>query len=425
MLLRFVLENHDSFREATELSFLATARKDEPAWKFISPHAPQGILPAVGVWGANASGKSNLLRGLLFLRRAVEESYTLRPTDAAPWRPWRLDRSEHAPPTRMELDFILSGVRYHFGFRLNSQGFIEEWLYQWEGRRRAVLYHRDRSQTPVWHFGAALKGPRTRHAEDTRENCLFLSVAAQNNHEQLLRVYAAIVEGIRREGVIHLAGYPLFHPDCPMLAPENRPALLGLLAAADVGVTDVRLEEVQQEALPPKAEAIFQPEFLDQLRREQLPGPLVRLVLGHGAPGDPWELPPDRESRGTQILLARLNDIFAALRLGHTLVVDEIDTSLHPDLCAAIVDLFTHPATNPHGAQILFATHDRDLLEHLRTDEVVLVDKDRSGASTLRTASDYRGLRTRDDLRRAHQQGRLRGVPVLGDLAGPLAVRAD
>ena len=141
------------------------------------------------------------------------------------------------------------------------------------------------------------------------------------------------------------------------------------------------------------------------------------LRLLHGTTTDEWELDPGLESRGTWILLSRLNDLLTLLREGRLLVIDEIDTSLHPDLCGALVDLFTSPQTNPRGAQLLFTTHDRSLLSRLRTDEIVLADKGQDGATQLRAASDYKGVRAREDLRRAHEHGRLRGVPVLGDLA--------
>lgn len=144
--------------------------------------------------------------------------------------------------------------------------------------------------------------------------------------------------------------------------------------------------------------------------------PLVEVWLTHG-PSESWELPPDLESRGTNVLLARLHDLLHVLRDGGLLILDELDTSLHPDLCAALVALFTSASTNPMGAQLLFTTHDRSLLAGLRRDEVVLIDKDAAGESTVRTASDFRGLRGRDDLRREHEQVRIGGVPVLGDFA--------
>lgn len=99
------------------------------------------------------------------------------------------------------------------------------------------------------------------------------------------------------------------------------------------------------------------------------------------------------------------------LHAGGLLVIDELETSLHPDLCARLVDLFTREESNPKGAQLLFTTHVRDILGRLRRDEVVLVDKGEDGRSYLSAASDFRGIRKRDDLRVLHRRGQLGGVP--------------
>ncbi|MEZ4473263.1 MAG: ATP-binding protein [bacterium] len=417
MILRFLLENYASFQGEAEVSFVSTSRKDEPAWRFESPHVPHGVLPAVGVWGANASGKSNLLRGLMALRHLVKSSFVdFGPTDPVPWTPFRLDRSAGAPATRMEIDFTIGDVRFQLGLRLDGLGFAEEWLYRWEKSHRQVLYHRQRGE--AFYFGPSLKGQRAQIAEQTRTNSLFLSAAAQHNHEQLLPVYEALVQGIQVEHRVRLHGFPLFHPSHPLLDPAHAGLLQRLLRVADVGIASVRAEPHEGPPMPTAADSIFQPDFLARLREDR--PTLMRLVLDHGEGDDAWELPPEAESRGTQILLVRLADIVEALQGGRLLVIDELDTSLHPDLCAVIVDLFTDPRCNPKGAQLFFSTHDRDVLARLRTDEVILVDKDRAGVSSVRVASDYRGVRTRDDLRRAHALGRIRGVPVLGDMAGIL-----
>jgi hypothetical protein len=427
MILRYGVENYRSFRDPVEVSFVSSARRDEPAWRFSSAHARHGVLPVVGVWGANASGKSNLLSALLFLRALVRDSFVgYQPDQPVPWAPWRLDRGPEAPATRMDIDVVdESDARFHFGFRLDASGFVEEWLYRWEGAHRRLLYHRDQRETDPWRWGPTLRGERKAIATSTRPNALFLSAAAQFNHEQLLPVYEALASGIRDGREIALRGYPVFGRDSPLLDEVLRPAILQLLTVADLGIADFRIEEVPAPAPPPDEALakVFQPELLEELRskrREQ--EAKLRICLRHGTrESGLWDLPPGSESRGTMVLLARLEDVVERLRSGGMLVLDEIDTSLHPDLCKALVELFTDPRSNPRGAQLLFSTHDRDLLETLRTDEVLLVDKEADGASRVHAASDYKGVRTRDDLRRAHEQGRIRGVPVLGDLAGAVA----
>lgn len=413
MLLQFTLENHRSFRDPTSLSFVATSRKDEPSWRMESRYAANGVLPVLGLWGANASGKSNAIHALLSFRTAVKHSHARwGATQPVPWWPWGHRKGEDASPSRFEIDLLVDEFRYSFGFEVCRGAFVEEHLLRWEGSRRQVLYSRNADESNPWYFGPHLKGQRTRIAEETRTNSLFLSAAAQSNHPALLAVYKAIVEGIKPERSIGLKGFPLFAKDHPILDPGFRGALLQLLKAADVGISDVAIERHEPIRVPDSFVQLLKPEVaakFETIGDEDLH--FIRLVHGN----EQWVFSPDEESRGTQILLARLADLITTLRRGGLLILDEIDTSLHPDLCSALVGLFTNEQTNPKGAQLLFSTHDRDLLKSLRTDEVVLIDKRNDGASCLATASDFRGVRTRDDLRRLHEEGRLRGVPVLGD----------
>jgi alpha-D-ribose 1-methylphosphonate 5-triphosphate synthase subunit PhnL len=427
MFLRFTVMNHGSFRDQAELSFIATARRDEPAWKMTSAHVTHGVLPTLGLWGANASGKSQLIDSLLFMRDAVHTSHALWPATArVPWNPWRLDLS--GPPTRMELELLIDDVRFAFGFTLSEIGFAEEWLFRWEGSRRQILYHRDATQPEPkrFYFGPSLRGSRQAIAAMTRANSLFLSAAAQQNHDILLPVYRAIVDGMQPGLPIELRGHPLFDADDTIFDDRDRAKLIRLLQAADIGVCDVKVETADDDAmtlmsrLPQDLDQIFKPEFIAQVQQHRSRKRSRLLLVHRSEDGDSWSLPPELESRGTQVLIVRIRDVLRSLARGTLLVVDELDTSLHPDLCAAIVDLFTAEATNPSGAQLLFTTHDRGLLARLRTDEVVMVDKSWSGVSSIRAGSDYKGLRTRDDLREAHEQGRIGGVPVLSEFGAAL-----
>lgn len=123
-VLRYQVRNHRSFRDETELSFVSTTQPDEPSYRIASKHAQDGILPVVGVWGANASGKSNLLKALLTMRDHVRSSFRREPEAPIPWQPFalRLD----AGPTRHELEFELQGTRYRYGFEHTAESFGEE-----------------------------------------------------------------------------------------------------------------------------------------------------------------------------------------------------------------------------------------------------------------------------------------------------------
>lgn len=424
MILRFAVENFRSFRERVELSFVATRITDAPDWRMPAPGAPHGVLPVVGVFGANASGKSNLVKAFQTLRKHVERSFHLKPGGLIPWSPFQMRRGEGDPPTTFEVDFLVNGVRHHYGLRHTAAAFTEEWLYRWPGRTRQVLFTRDHAAADGWYFGPELKGGKRAIAEATRANALFLSTASQLNHEQLGPVAAVLTQGCEEESEIELRGYPLFDKSAPLLQPLHEPVVRRVLEAADIGVAGFNARPMRTGEVPPEAVAELKTTLTEEAFARWMAAlsdgerPLEVWLQHHGGDGTTWELPPDLESSGTQVLLSRINDLLPVLEHGRMLVIDELDTSLHPDLCCALLGLFTSAETNPKGAQLLFSTHDRDLLSHLRRDEVVLVDKGRDGVSTLAYGSDFDGVRGREDLRRVHAQGRIGGVPALGDLRG-------
>lgn len=415
MFFRFGVQNHRSFRDPVELSFVSTSQQDPPTTRFPAPGVPHGVLPVLGVFGANASGKSGLLDAFGRLSDSVAHSFAhLRPDEPMPWLPWRLLDGPDAPPTTLDVDFVLDGIRHHYGFSHRSSGIDAEWLYAWPSGRRRLVFERSGTD---WDFGTELAGRKTQIRDATRDNALFLSTAAQLNHPRLGPV-AAKLANVRVSGNVHPVGPPILGPDSPLLRPDRKELVQRLLQAADLGVWDFRVRELEPGArVPDEIRSRFSPEVLAELERTHRE-PNVELVLSHGASeAEAWTLEPELESSGTNALVARLHEILSTLDSGGLLVADELHTSLHPDLCAELVSLFVDAASNPHGAQLLFTSHDRTLLRSLRRDEVVLVEKTPQGVSSLRTASDFRGLRGRDDLVRAHEEGRIGGVPAVGDLS--------
>ncbi len=408
-IIQFTLKNHASFRDEAVLSLVSTALKDAPDFRIQSDFVKQGILPVVGVFGANASGKSSLLEALIWMRRHVINSYRQHPGEAIPWMPWQL-KTEGV--TEYCLEFESNQIRYEYGFAHDDKKFQYEWLYRWQTSRRQVIFERGFEGEP-WYFGPSLTGPKTVLASQTRANSLFLSVCAQNNHEILTDVFLAISKGIRAEAPIELNGYPLFPENSPILLPENKTRVRAILRAIDVGCDDFAIEEHEQQ-LPTALEKFFMPEALEVFRNTSNSKSLFKVNLLRGTGAEQWTLPPEAESRGTSVMLQRINDF---LRHEHgVLIVDELETSLHPDICAAIIKLYTTKSSNLDGRQLIFTSHDRGLLNELRRDEVVFVEKDRVGVSTLVSLSDYQ-IRDRENKRELHEQGRLGGIPILGEFS--------
>lgn len=382
MLRSFRLGNHRSFRDEHELSLIPAYDRDRQT------------LPVIAVYGANASGKSNLLDGFSFMLDAVADSFRRWDVDeGVPRRPFRLDPLATSRPSTFVVELALDDVRHTYGFTVDDEQVLEEWLYSYPVKKKRILFERAEQSIKIGSTVADPKGRLEVIEELIRPNALFLSLAAQLSLEQLLPVYRWFSSGGRfRKSLRGMTG-DRFAQWLSEISEEDRFGLEKLVAAADFGITGL---DVRERIVPGSEE------------------PSRHLVLRHGAA----EFGLDDESDGTRAWIRLLVDATDVLRDGDVLVVDEIDASLHPFLTARLVDLFRSDESNPHGAQLIFTTHDASLLgtmlgeEVLARDQVWFVEKDKDGASNLYPLTDFKP-RQGENTERRYLGGSYGAVPVL------------
>src|SRR5262245_42077043 len=297
------------------------------------------FLPVLAIYGANASGKTNVLSALRWMRFAVLSSVTeWSKGTGVPREPFALDPAARGESTLVEVDVVLAGVRHVYGFEVSDDRVETEWLHVYPHGRRQVWFEREAGTGAFIRFpGEGLKGPRTELIGLTRPNALFLTVAASFNHPQLSPVHRWFAENL---------WFSNPRPDEPrrhaftrrLLAdPAMRARIESPLRAADLGVLSVEVEE-RDSGLP-------------------------RIRLVHRTSSEPVTLDFDRqESQGTQAWLALLGPMLSALDRGSVLLVDELDSSLHPVLVAEAIRLFNDPDANPNGAQLVCTLQDVTLL---------------------------------------------------------------
>lgn len=431
MLLRFGVSNFRSIHVYQSISLVASALKDSPEQLIESGTGRERVLPLLGLYGGNAAGKSNLLKAMYMFRSLILHSQTRgEPGGGVPREPFLLDPESEKPGSRSQYDcdFVLKGVRYHFGVATDSERVLEEWLYAYPEGHRQVWYHRNVSESPVFHFGKFLGG-RNRAIESlTRTNSLFLSAAAQNNHERLGAIYAFFREQVRFPDISD-AGGVLLHGNL-LEDGSIRGNVLEFLRQADTGISGIRIHEQER----PEPVGKFAAELLSLMKKHNLEvseDPLSRnqkrreLQLAHQA-ADGREVPikMEMESRGTRALLGMLGPVFIALRDGSTLFIDELTTSVHTLLAKALLQLFASKQSNPRGAQLIFTTHDTNLLSAgvLRRDSIWFAEKDQVGATTLFPLTDIE-TRNKDNLERGYLEGRFGAIPFVGNMAALLSNR--
>lgn len=416
MLIQFRVENHRSLRDEQVLSLVATSDK-AGVHVLRAEGLSEALVPVVAIYGANASGKSNVLAAIDFMRRAVLGSQRRWEVDGTPHEPFLLS-NKAAEPSLYEVDILVDGVRYRYGFQLSALRVEEEWLFAWPHGRKATWFERDGDR---FEFGKTLHGENEAIRTLTRPNSLFLSAAAQNNHTALLPIYRHF-EAWRLSLGRHIgplafgfvAGETAKRLDIRGDA-ADRDAILRVLRDADTGIIDVRVEPVTAPQLPTQS-----------TQERSIPAfilwPSHEVSFRHrSSDGEHAWLPLALESAGTVALLDLAPHVVDALRSGSLLCVDELEASLHPALALGIVRMFNDPAQNPHGAQLVFATHDTNLLGTvvgepvLRRDQVWFTEKDDSGATHLYPLTDFHP-RKEENLERGYLQGRYGAIPFLGDL---------
>ena len=414
MLLRFGVSNRLSMRDRQELSLTASSLKDPTEGLIDCPSSPSGpVLPAALIYGANASGKTNLVDSIRVMREMVLTSHRQgEPGGGVPLRqPFALDPANAESPTRFDVDFVMNGVRHHYGFEASDEAFLSEWLYAFPKAHRRMLFEREGGEID---FGRALAGQNKTIADLVRPNSLFVSAAAQNDHEQLSGVYAYFrsIRGVDGAPIHRGAVSSYFVED----EPDDR--VIDFLAKIGAGIIDCRREESE---VPEKLRA-FQREIAAAAQRvlntsisfdSDAADKHITIELGHrGHDGSPVFLSLDRESAGTRRLLVVLDRVFRALDEGVAICVDELDASLHTYAAEAVLALFCSRDTNPKGAQLIATTHDINLMRSpvLRRDQVWLADKDAGGATRLYPLTDIR-TRSGDDFAKGYLQGRYGAVP--------------
>lgn len=419
MLVEFRVENFRSLREEQVLSLVASKDKTLQDTHTVSTglKAAPNVLRSAAIYGANACGKSNLIKALQYMRGVVVESATvMQPGQAFAVQPFRLDQQSAKEPTVFEVTFIIDGVRYQYGFSMTPQRIVSEHLLvyksfkpqRWFERRYSTQTGKD-----IYEFGPGLKGSKNLWEGATRSNALFLSMAAQLNSETLRPIFDWFVNGL----VIFNEQAQLSpHASIQMLQQaEGRRQICEFLSAADISIEDI---EVVTRKVPGQAVHFDLVAGKTEIRNEEVEEHQLRFSHVTEQGRAIFDLMD--ESNGTRNLLFLAGPVLDILRKGITLVIDELDTSLHTLLVRELVRMFHRPQVNTGGAQLIFTTHDTSLLDAaglFRRDQVWFVEKDADQASELVSLSEF-SPRKNEALERGYLIGRYGGIPFLSHTLG-------
>ena len=436
VLVEFRATNARSFKGEVRLSMVSTTLS-EPQFVRKVPWREGGrllsILPVAGVFGANASGKSNLLEIMHDMRRHVLYSFRHgRPGGGMSRKPYLLDQESTKAPSRFEIEVVVNGVLHWYGFALDDERVIEEWAYRYPKGKAARLFNRDEEGTRL---GPTASSKGRAVLDILRPNALFLSTAASANHPDLLPLYNWFENNLLLADAETYANRITF--TAAMLDDERcREAVLGLLKAADLGITGARqvtMDTAERERLQRFLRVLHEDEESDEEHMLSF-DPVMGVNLIHLGENGEFEMDEDDESRGTLIWFALAGPVLRALESGSTLLVDELDTSLHPDLAQELLRIFQDPDTNTRGAQLVFNSHDVRLLgdatgrRPLGRDQVWFTEKFNDGTTHLVPLSDFEP-RKQEAIAKRYLEGYYGAKPIVSigdsDAAAELVTVSD
>ncbi len=402
MLLSFRFANHRSFRDEQQLNLLPVYGVDNS-----DPGPELTAVPVVGIFGANASGKSNIISAFNYMSIMVGQSdRQSEPGLGIRREPFRLDPETAGLPSSYVADLLLDGIRHTYGFTVDDSRIVEEWLYSYPLRRKRVIFERA-GQSFDWGDESGRSGIR-KLAEIVAPTALFLSVAARfdpndpasgtrdETSDSLHRTFSWLWQRVSRvtpsNNRRRILDYEYFLAD-----PDRRTAITELLRNADIGLRAVFTETIEDDS---------------QIARHEM------HFLHQGAADNVFFGISD-ESAGTLRLLELAGQAIPVLKRGGLFLVDEIDASLHPLLTAMLVRLFRSTEVNEHGAQLVFTTHDATLLgsidgdDVLERDQVWFTSKRDDGSSELFSLAEFKPRRQGENRLKRYLNGSYGAIPEL------------
>lgn len=427
MFIQVTVRNYKIFKEEVKLTMFASnydksTREQENVFEI--PKFGLRLLKSAVIYGANASGKTKLIDAVHFMKDFIlNSSKESQQGEPIKTEPFRLNTATASQPSMFEIVFIHEGEMYRYGFEVTSKEVVSEWLYHRPNTKEVEIFFRQGQDFSV-HPRSFKKGQFLVTEKMVRSNALMLSVAAQFN-DRIAQSVLAWFQKFRQISGLHEGGFIGYSMS---RVEDSKKKFLSLLKEADIGIEDISVSKMDSSNIPDKLPDEVK-EFIKKKIEEEKTTFFGEFKTVHtkfdenNAPVGKEEFRmDDEESSGTMKFFAISGPILRALEEGEVVFIDEIDSKIHPNLVCKLIGLFNSVWTNPNNAQLIFNTHDTNLLGSnlFRRDQVWFVEKDRFGAASLYSLASFKtdeGGRKTDNFEENYLQGRYGGVPLLGDFS--------
>ena len=394
MLHRYAFSNFQSFRERTEVSWLLDGRVPPDVWSGTATSGER-VSSVMAVVGPNASGKTALLKPILFVHWFITHSFGMEPAALLPIDPHAAAQKD---PIEFEVEADFEGRLWRYTLRCTPQRVLYEALYAKHERMRYVFVREWNEAKQSYDVKQQDFDFAPAEARKARPNASLIATAAQYGVPLAKRMVGSFVMtnidqvGRMTNDIEQLVRSAAYFAD----QEQQRQLLVRLLGSWDLGLSDLQIREVTGTASTGKTEKFWLPYG-------------VHRSVGNTS----FELPFALESSGTQGAFILLSRLLPVLEFGGLAVIDEFENDLHPHMLQPILDLFANSATNPHGAQLLFTCHALEVLNILHKSQVVLTEKDANNESSAWRLDSVEGIRSDDNFYAKYMAGAYGAVPQL------------
>ena len=402
MILEFSVKNFLSFKEKVTFSMIANSNK-ELNDNYVEIGGNK-VLKSAAIYGANASGKSNLFKILTLVVLMLRSSNSVDINAKLPLIPFKLDKGSVNKPSEFEIKFILDETRYVYGFIADKDKIYDEYLYYYPNGRETKIFDR----TNINEYSYTQKDEKILREIETKnaQNKFFLATATNWNFDKTKAAYNFLTNGIgtcNNLEILKNMAYKMYETNLDYL----KDFAIDFLQKADFNIEDYQISQIDV----PGEFLTAIPEFITKTLPDK---PKAYQVLFKHKNSDNY-LSIDEESLGTQMIFAFIPFLADSLKNKKVLIIDELDKSLHPFLVQYIVEIFNDAEINKNGSQLIFNTHDTNLLDLniLRRDQIWFTEKNsETGESDLYSLSDF-SVRKQENVEKGYMLGRYGAVPFI------------
>jgi AAA15 family ATPase/GTPase len=423
MIVQFSVRNFKTFKEKSILTLVASnydkSTREKENVISVEEFNLRLVKSAV-VYGANASGKSKFMEAIMFMKEfVIRSSKDSQKGDNIDVQPFKLQTDSETDSSEFELVFIYKKEMFRYGFEVTKKKVISEWLFHRPKTKEIELFYREKQEFSV-HPRKFTKGITLVKEELIRENALMLSVGAQFNDitsGKVLDWFKSLqtISGLEEDGY---QGFTVNRTQDK----NHKLKILELLKAADLGIQDISLEVLDVTKLPKDMPQVLK-EMISKKVEDEKAEFISDVLATHRKFDENKKYIEDvtfsmenEESSGTKKFFALTGPVLDTLESGNVLVVDELDSKLHPNLVCSLVSLFNSKELNPKNAQLIFNTHDTNLLNSglFRRDQIWFSEKDRIGAAKIFSLADFKSeVRKNEKFEENYIRGKYGAVPFL------------